>query len=338
MNTVPLSRRILAAAFGLALAATLLSSVTPADELWTGGAARGFVIHGPLETLQQYCKSDSQGTLWLELPGGSRFELVTSPYDSGVANPGDGSFHPFDEAEVRAALAQVKYPLEGIHADVFLLPYPRRRGLDSAAGQELILLAPGVRPIPSEQQHSQFTHELGHVIQYALMPDHDSEQWQRYRRLRGITDESVYSAASMHADRPHEIFAEDFRALFGGASANYSGSIENSTLLEPERVAGLASFMEGLLGTARPRVSLAGFPNPSRGAMRFTRSGGVAAPLELFDAAGRRIASLQPQSIPGGWEYLWNGREGAGRRPTPGVVFARVRGAADPAVRVTVLP
>ena len=247
MNTVPLSRRILAAAFGLALAATLLSSVTPADELWTGGAARGFVIHGPLETLQQYCKSDSQGTLWLELPGGSRFELVTSPYDSGVANPGDGSFHPFDEAEVRAALAQVKSSARGIHADVFLLPYPRRRGLDSAAGRELILLAPGVRPIPSEQQHSQFTHELGHVIQYALMPDHDSEQLAalpaaaRDHRRVGLL-------RRQHARRPA---ARDLRRGLPRAVRRcvrqLLGSIENSTLLEPERVAGLASFMEGLL-------------------------------------------------------------------------------------------
>ena len=72
--------------------------------------------------------------------------------------------------------------------------------------------------------------------------------------------------------------------------------------------------------------------------MRFTRSGGVAAPLELFDAAGRRIASLQPQSIPGGWSISGTDAKAPGVVPLPGVVFARVRSAADPAVRVTVLP
>ena len=38
-----------------------------------------------------------------------------------------------------------------------------------------------------------------------------------YLPLRGITDLNVYSDAAPHADRPHEIFAEDFRALFGNA-------------------------------------------------------------------------------------------------------------------------
>ena len=57
------------------------------------------------------------------------------------------------------------------------------------------------------------------------IPD-DADGWTRYRALRGIGGASVCNASAPHADRPHEIFAEDFRP-FGGDLANYSGTIEN---------------------------------------------------------------------------------------------------------------
>ena len=49
-------------------------------------------------------------------------------------------------------------------------------------------------------------------------------------------------------NRPHEIFAEDFRALFGGPTANYSGTIENPGLVHPGAVPGLAAFFLNLTG------------------------------------------------------------------------------------------
>ena len=123
-----------------------------------------------------------------------------------------------------------------------------------------------------EHQHAEFVHELGHVVQYALMPDPDQERWSRYRLLRGIEDAETFSSTSPHADRPHEIFAEDFRALFGGATANYSGSIENASLESPQRVAGLESFMRELVGPALVST-LQSYPNPSRRAV--DRRGGT---------------------------------------------------------------
>jgi hypothetical protein len=323
----------LAGLIGLALALPPVAART--DELRTGGGARGLVVHGADETLRDYCTRDADGRLWLTLPGGARFELITSTTDPAITNPGDGAFHPFEFAEVQAALATVRFPLQGVRADIFILPCPRRSGLESAAGPQLMLLSPGVRPVSPQQQHAEFVHELGHVVQYALMPDADESRWQDYRRLRGIQDETVYSPSAAHANRPHEIFAEDFRALFGGSLATYSRTIENSSIRQPAEVPGLDRFMLDL-GSAFATTRLAVSPNPARSPLRFSRPDAIRAPLDLFDAAGRRLTALEPTA--GGGEWIWDGRDASGRPVPAGVVFARVRGVAGPAVRITLLP
>jgi len=294
------------------------------------------VVHDAAETLRDWCHLDGTGALWLELPGGSRYELVTSTADPVVVNHGDGAFHAFDASEVAAALAAVRYPLDHVAADVFILPYPRRAGLSSAAGPGLILLSPGVYPVPREQQHAEFVHELGHVVQYTRMPDQDVAGWSRYRALRGITDLAVYCDGAAHADRPHEIFAEDFRALFGDPLAVATGNIENSGLTPPAQVTGLADFMLALSGVPLT-VTLGARPNPTRGAVVFARGGSVATALDLLDLAGRRLATIQPSIGPDQVRWSWDGRDASGRRAAPGVVFARTRDGRSGA-RVTLLP
>ena len=335
VETLPLLRRILAGLCGTALGLQVMAVVGHADELPTGCSALGLVIHGPSETLRDFCRAED-GALWLTLPDGARFELVTSTSDPSIANPGDGSFHPFDEAVVRAALSGIRYPLAGVSAEVFLLPFPRRAGLQSAAGTGLILLSPGVVPLTLEQQHAELTHELGHVIQYGAMPDGASELWSRYRALRGITDAGRFSPDAPHADRPHEIFAEDFRALFGDPLANYSGTIENASLCMPQAVSGLDAFMLHLAGVVVPQRRLEAFPNPGRGAVNFRRVGGTASPVDVFDLAGRRIASVEPVATAGSWTWRWSGADADGRRVAPGVLLARIRGDVGPALRIVV--
>jgi len=319
-------------------ALALPSSPAPANELSAAGlpTSSRIVVHDATETLRDWCRTDSRGVLWLVAPGGASFELVTSTADPAITNRGDGQFHPFDPAEVRAALSAVHYPLDGVAADVFILPFPRRSGLVSAAGPGLILLSPGVYALPREQQHTEFVHELGHAVQYAHMPDADVTDWGRYRALRGITDPTVYGPGAAHADRPHEIFAEDFRALFGGALATATGSIENSTLTPPARIAGLAEFMLGLSGTPLT-VTLGARPNPARGPVVFSRSGVAPVPLDLFDLSGRRLATLAPETGGSVVRWSWDGRDEAGHRAAPGVVFARTRDGSATA-RVTLLP
>jgi hypothetical protein len=330
-----LRRASIATAVALSFA-TLAPRIAATNEVQVAGSARDLVVHDAEETLRDYCVRDAAGILWLELPGGARFELVTSIDDPVIANHGDGAFHSFDATEVRSALNAVRFPLEGIRADVFLLPYPRRHGLDSAAGRELILLSPGVRPIERAQQHYEVTHELGHVVQYALMPDDVSDRWSRYRSLRGIADEVVYSASSNHANRPHEIFAEDFRALFGGPLAVQAGTIENSDIPNPVGVGGLDRFLLSLSGARLPVIDLTASANPARGALRLAQTSGSPVPVDLFDVFGRRVATLDPHAAGGGIEWAWDGSDATGRRFS-GVVFARIRGSVRGTLKVTLL-
>lgn len=65
--------------------------------------------------------------------------------------------------------------------------------------------------------HRVAVHELGHQIDFKLMND---KLWTEYKKLRGITNEQKYNNYNAeHHNRPQEIFAEDFRLLFGGETA-----------------------------------------------------------------------------------------------------------------------
>ncbi len=337
METPAILRRTGLGLLGTALGALMLAAVAHSGEPASSPAASTLVIHGADETLRDWCRTDGDGRLWFEPAEGARFELVTSVHDAVIANPGDGSFHPFDRVEVEAALAELAYPVTALRVDVFVLPYPRRGGLESAAGPGLVLLSPGVRPLTREQQHAEVAHEIGHVVQYARLPDTDTAGWTSYRRLRGIDDHVRFSERASHENRPHEIFAEDFRALFGGATANYSGAVENASITPPHQVDGLREFMLALAGPAL-QARLTGAPNPSRGAVTFARSGVSIAPVDVFDVSGRRLATLAPRAIAGGTEWRWDGRDARGAASGPAIVFARERGSAAPAARLTLMP
>src|SRR5215831_4851906 len=283
MDLTPTIDRRALTALAIALLVPACAGTAAANELRASApSVVGLLVHDADETLRDYCRSEG-GRLYLELPGGSRWELVTSITDPAITNPGDGSFHVFERSEVNEALAEVRLPLHQVSAEVFILPYPRRLSLESAAGPGLILLSPGVRPLSREHQHSEFVHELGHVVQYALLPDGDTEAWRTYAHMRGI-DDARFNASAAHADRPHEIWAEDFRALFGGASATSNGTIENATISYPTLVQGLESFMQSVAAVAAspasPRLTASSF---SWGAVSFSRGGSQASALDVYD-------------------------------------------------------
>jgi hypothetical protein len=332
------SRRAITALAIAMLLPVLIGNRAAASELRASAASgAGIVVHDAEETLRDYCRSEA-GRLYLVLPGGSRWELVTSTSDPAVTNPGDGAFHAFARAEVNAALAEVHFPLRHVSAEVFILPYPRRLSLESAAGPGLVLLSPGVRPLSREHQHSEFVHELGHVVQYALLPDADTDGWAAYARLRGL-DATRFNAAAPHADRPHEIWAEDFRALFGGSSANSNGTIENASLSYPTQVQGLDAFMQGVAAgvSGRPASRLTA-STYAWGALGFARGGSRPAVLDVYDASGRRLAALEPSVGAGGVSWRWDGRDVAGQLVRGAVVFARPRDGEGGTVRVIRLP
>jgi hypothetical protein len=335
MELPVLVRRVTIGLAGALMVLGVMVLAAHADELsGVTEHATGLVIHDATETLERYCVTDSTGTVWLALPDGTRWELITSTQDPAIANPGDGAFHPFDAGEVRAAISGLHYPLHGIAADVFLLPYPRRAGLPSAAAPGLVLLSPGVRPIDIATQHATVTHELGHLVHFTHLPDSDADTWSHWRALRGVTDASFYCASAPHADRPHEIFAEDFRVLFGDALASSDGAIENAALAAPATVPGLDTFVRALAG-APGTVALSAWPNPARGAVTFTRAGNATGPVEVFDLTGRRVASLAP--VGAGASWFWDGRGDDGRALPSGRYLARERGVSRTGAMVTLL-
>jgi hypothetical protein len=264
-------------------------------------------------------------------------ELITDPSQVEIANPlFDGLFHPFPSELVHRALEEME-PLGGerLAVTVHLLPgLPAGIGSSFATGGE-IFLAPAVAPWAPETAAYTLVHELGHAVQHLQLPDRAGPGWSRYLQLRGLTDTEVHHVDAVHRDRPGEIFAEDFRALFGGPLATASGSIENPDLPLPREVAGLSEFfLEVLAGRWRPRpalIAVGNHPNPFNPAtvIRVRLDEGVAPQLgpvrlSVHDAQGRRVrdlGSFAPRAI---LEVRWDGRDARGRTVASGRYLCRV--------------
>lgn len=56
-------------------------------------------------------------------------------------------------------------------------------------------------------------HELGHLIRFGFLSEADLQEYVRLRGLKGTERKNRY-------DNPEELFAEDFRWLFGSEAAN----------------------------------------------------------------------------------------------------------------------
>jgi hypothetical protein len=285
------------------------------------------VVHDADDVLRHFTKEDGGRMFFLD-PDGSEWELVTRVDDPAILYKGGGAFFPADRASVEGALASIPYPLDSLDGDVFILPYPRRAMLDSEARGRAVIVSPGVWPMAESQMHMLVAHEVGHLVQHAFMPDGDREAWSAYRALRGIEDTRTYCATAMHRDRPHEIFAEDFRVLFGGELAAGSGRVENPYLSPPASVPELSAFFLSLEESRLPIPAgrIVSFPNPAPAGMRIGLSLGDVAEVSalkeilVFDVEGRRVTGLPVQS---GVRTSWNGRLENGSAAPPGLYFLR---------------
>jgi len=302
----------------------VLLAITPA------AATAGVIVHTSEEILADWT-TESGGRLFFQDADSQAWEFVTDIEDPVIANKGQGRFFPADEAEVRRAVEAITFSLRNCDIEIFLLPYPRRGLLKSSAGFQAIYISPGVAAYATTQLHSLISHEIGHLVHNRYMDT--AGEWHQYRALRGIQDEAIYFAAAMHRDRPHEIFAEDFRYLFGGELANYSHSIENQSLALPDAVPGLRNFFLSLLGGGpsvgndlplRGRLSI--FPNPtfSGVSVSFAQnpSLGSAVDLRVYDVRGRLVAEqLQADSA----TLRWEGNDRFGSQAPAGIYFVQVR-------------
>ena len=260
-----------------------------------------------------------------------QYRLITKVSDPLIGNKGDGSFHPMSVAAVLEALHSIRLQDAGLQLRVFVLPYPRRDQLDSSARQGMILLSPGVLEISDYAVHFTVAHEVGHLYQYQWMPDQDRRGWERYAALRGIQDRDVYNSGGVHKDRPHEIFAEDFRYLFGGEMATYSGGIENDDLPLPSQVGGLEPFLRDLSEPRRvavPAVELMPIPNPFNPStevhVQFDQDPGPGRlRVRVVDARGREVRQLFDGTATSRQMRLpWDGKRTGGEPVASGVYFA----------------
>ena len=305
-------------------------------------------LHTTETILEQLTERDPDGQLYLRLPGELlRYRLVEDINDDIIVNKGDGSFHPMNRDAVVQALAAVD--LRGISMDygieVYILPYPRYYPLSSSSSGNRIFLSPGVYEASQYAVAYTATHELGHTFQHFFLPDEDLEGWSEYLTLRGIYGDPAFTSESEHMNRPKEIFAEDFRFLFGGEYATYTGTIENGELALPTLVTGLESFMVSLAADefaidhdnestpAGEPMTVSNYPNPFNPVTTIdvTFNGSISGKphhieVSIYGVDGRLVKNLYSgPAEPDRFSIGWNATDDRGIPVASGVYFYRVR-------------
>lgn len=275
----------------------------------------------------------TQGFPAIELEDGRSIPLTTDINDPTIYNKGDGTFHPFSSEQVESALRAIHHPGLSLAVRVYLLPFPRRNLLVSSTSGNEVFLSPHVLAIDPSVAAYIVSHELGHAFHNRFLPD-GSAPWTEYRAIRGISDPVRFSESSVHAYRPKEIFAEDFRVLFGGPLAEFDGHVENPELGSPEFVRGLESFYVRVAQrvTRDARVIASSYPNPFNPETEIR----IALPAEYSDRAvpvsvrvysvtGALVRDLHSGSASGDFVVSWDGRDGSGNRVASATYYASIQ-------------
>lgn len=268
----------------------------------------------------------------IPLDDGRYFPVITDINDPSIYNKGDGEFHPFPDDMVIDALETISHPNMALEVVVYILPYPRRGVLASSTSDNEVFLSPHVLDIHPTVGGYIIAHEIGHVFHNLYLPS-QSSLWVRYRRVRGIEDAQKFSNAAAHAYRPCEIFAEDFRVLYGGDLAAFGGRIENPELPTPTTVAGLEMFLSSIGGTpvaTEPKVVATSYPNPFNPETEIRIklpeqivSAGNRVTVRVYDVTGALVRDLYSDA-PGGerLHVQWDGRDRNGNSAASGNYFA----------------
>lgn len=296
-------------------------------------------LYTPEAIITELTERDDDGALYMRLPGELlRYRLVEDIGEDVIVDKGDGSFHPMEAAYVLQALEAIDVGGGRIdHAvEIYILPYPRYFPLISSASGDRIFLSPGVFELDPRVTAFTVTHEFGHTYQHRFMPDDDAESWYRYMTMRDIYQDPAFTASAEHMYRPGEVFAEDFRYLFGGDDARYTGMIENPELLVPTLVPGLEAFVASLAGIeVEDAIAVAGplavtnHPNPFNPATVITvafDSGPEErmVDIKVFGVDGRLVKSLYSGMVGGDrLSIAWDGTDDGGATVASGIYFYR---------------
>jgi hypothetical protein len=277
-----------------------------------------------------------QASCEFESQAGVRLVLDLDPTLLDISNPHAGDrFYPVEASQVRFALEAMREFAHGqVAARIYCLPgLPRATAKSFAVGTE-IFLAPGLGELSQNIVAYTVTHELGHVVQHAFMPGRHGRVWMDYLQTRGL-DARSHNDDSAHRDRPGEIFAEDFRALFGGPDATQSHTLENPTLAWPTEVPGLESYFMSLPQQSErggPRASAHNFPNPFNPVTTITTElsdemliPGETVWITIFDLRGRKLRELRPLPVTPTIAVEFHGRDDRGARLASGRYLYEIR-------------
>ena len=288
----------------------------------------------PAEYLTSRTTTDgTRGTI--DLDNGLYLTVITDINDPLILNKGDGEFHPFSTEQVVELLDDIEYTPMRLGVEVYVLPFPRSNLLVSSTSGRRVFLSPHVREISVETAAYIVAHEMGHVFQDRYLPADAHHRWSEYRELRDIEDEDTYHATAIHANRPAEILAEDFRVLYGGPLAYFDGRIENTDLPGPTMVPSLYAFFARLSLTDPTQpfiVSVTSVPNPFnpstelqvRLSPEFLDTGDVLN-IRIYDVRGALVRELYANH-PNALEVRvqWDGRDQRGREVASSVYFGVV--------------
>lgn len=270
----------------------------------------------------------------IQLDDGRYLPVVTDISDPSIANKGDGSFHPFPLADVETTLRAIQSPADRITLRVYVLPYPRADILVSSTSGADMFLSPQVLPVDPSMVAYIVSHEMGHVFHNRFMPD-GSAAWTEYRRLRGIDDPTRFYDTASHAYRPKEIFAEDFRVLFGDPAGRTDGRVENPDIAPPETVAGLPAFYERMgagAGMKTPAIVASSYPNPFNPETRIRVTvpetlveQGAPVSVRVFSVTGALVRNLYSGTASGDFAVAWDGRDGNGNPVASSTYYAAIQ-------------
>jgi len=297
-------------------------------------------VYPPGEILETMTRRDGAGRLVFNPPGGGEYILVESIDDPVIVNTGEGEFFPMEEEVVLDALRSIDVDgrMLDIEIDIYLLPLPRLSMLSSSTSAGRIFLSPGTRPWRDEVTAWTVAHEFGHCFQHVYLPMADADGWTAYLDLRGILDDPAFTESAVHMYRPSEVFAEDFRALFGGEASCYSGTIENPALTHPIEVAGLGDWIAGLvprtvaLSTEEgpAAVHAYNYPNPFNPSTTISATLGAedrarSVDVRIYAADGSVVRRLFSGIVAGReFSVAWDGRRDGGGAAASGVYFYRI--------------
>ena len=300
-------------------------------------------LHTPQEILDMAYK-DASGRLIFELPDGTSYLLIDDINESQIMNKGDGSFHPMNIDWVIDALGAIDISGSRLNmrVNVYVLPLFRSGFLASSTCGGDIFLSPGVYEINRYSIAFTVAHEVGHVFQQQYAPVSSARAWPEYLTLRGICNDPLYADDSPRMNRPVEIFAEDFRYLFGGPEACYSGTIENPNIPLPDHVPGLKEFFAALvpaeeIATIEPlrpaALSLSNYPNPFNPSTTIhvlfddpASAAGREIDLSIYRIDGSLVRNLYHGRVTEDeYSIRWDGKDARGQEAASGLYLYCVR-------------